>query len=519
MRLPLTLVAAGLALLAPALSYAAFGSPERGHERAGEVAIFYYSWFGTPARNGDWLHWNQYGASRRSALPSSFYPARGPYSSADAGVVAAQMAEIATAGVDTLVVSWWGLGSDTDERLREVAAAAAKQNLRVAVHLEPYGDRTAESVGRDLEYLRELGVRDVYVYDSTSIPDSDWAALDAARFGVRLFANTRLAGKAKAGRFAGLYTYDVLLYNGNLFERMCAQAHKLDLLCAPSVGPGYDAGNATPDARVRHRRAGATYDGMWRGAIRARADIVTITSYNEWHEGTQIEPRALPAATAATTAPGASPGWRRRRPTSTARRSGPRSTGARVSARSCPDDDVRAAAGDQRVVDVRLRDTRERDVPEVDLDVGPALEPERARALVGAEAEQTLGAEHAAPACLAARDALELAQLLERVDAHVRVRADAERHDDARVGRPAGSRRRDPPRSSGRRRPSPRSRPGDRAPRRRRESRARPSSRGPRQPVSASSSIGRRPCSARHSSISRGCSSACTCSGSSCSAA
>jgi hypothetical protein len=29
---------------------------------------------------------------------------------------------------------------------------------------------------------------------------------------------------------------------------------------------------------------------MWRGALRARADLVTITSYNEWHEGTQIEP-------------------------------------------------------------------------------------------------------------------------------------------------------------------------------------------------------------------------------------
>ena len=35
---------------------------------------------------------------------------------------------------------------------------------------------------------------------------------------------------------------------------------------------------------------------MWRGAIRAAADVVTITSYNEWHEGTQIEPASAVGA-------------------------------------------------------------------------------------------------------------------------------------------------------------------------------------------------------------------------------
>ena len=94
----------------------------------------------------------------------------------------------------------------------------------------------------------------------------------------------------EAGGFAGLYTYDVYIYDGTSFHRMCASARKHGLLCAPSVGPGYDAERATGDTRIRDRADGATYDRMWRHAIRAAPDVITITSYNEWHEGTQIEP-------------------------------------------------------------------------------------------------------------------------------------------------------------------------------------------------------------------------------------
>jgi hypothetical protein len=71
---------------------------------------------------------------------------------------------------------------------------------------------------------------------------------------------------------------------------MCTQARRLGLLCAPSVGPGYDARHATTDARVQPRHDGRRYDAMWSAAVRGNADVVTITSYNEWHEGTQIEP-------------------------------------------------------------------------------------------------------------------------------------------------------------------------------------------------------------------------------------
>jgi CDP-diacylglycerol--glycerol-3-phosphate 3-phosphatidyltransferase len=65
-------------------------------------------------------------------------------------------------------------------------------------------------------------------------------------------------------------------------------------------------------------------------------------------------------------------------------------------------------------------------VAEVDLDVIPLIEAERARALVGAEAQQRLCGDDIAAARLAARDSLQLAQLLERIDADIGVRADAD---------------------------------------------------------------------------------------------
>jgi hypothetical protein len=65
-------------------------------------------------------------------------------------------------------------------------------------------------------------------------------------------------------------------------------------------------------------------------------------------------------------------------------------------------------------------------VGKIDLDVVPMFEAERPGALVGAEAEQRLGGDDAAPTALAPGDSLELSQLLERVDANVGVRADAD---------------------------------------------------------------------------------------------
>jgi hypothetical protein len=205
------------------------------------------------------------------------------------------MDEIAGAGVDEVVTSWWGRGSDTDRLLPLLLASARRRGLRVAAHLEPYPGRSIASIADDLRYLDGLGIRDVFVYHAQDFTPSAWAALHATVPPLRLFAHTHRVGFAAAGRFEGFYTYDFTTNRGNVFRRLCAQARAAGILCGPSVGPGYDGRRAGEGPAGRQRLAGATYDTLWQAALGACADVITITSYNEWGEGTQIEPaRAQP---------------------------------------------------------------------------------------------------------------------------------------------------------------------------------------------------------------------------------
>ena len=280
-----------LILLLAALIPAAEGSIAAEGAAPVRVAIFYYPWYGTPAYDGAYQHWQQRGQRPPSSIASDFYPARGPYSSSDPAVLDAHMTQIASAGVDEVIVSWWGRDSVEDRRLPAIVMAAQARGLEVAAHLEPYGGRLPATVADDIAYLRELGIRDFYLYGAQGTPPAGWAELNSSLGpDVRVFLQTSSAGEAAAGGFDGLYTYDVLVHHGGKLRRICDQARKRGLLCGPSVGPGYDARRAVGDPRVTPRRSGATYDSMWRAALAAAPDFVTITSFNEWHEGTQIEP-------------------------------------------------------------------------------------------------------------------------------------------------------------------------------------------------------------------------------------
>ena len=111
-----------------------------------ESAIFYYPWYGSAGDRPEWYHWANNRHEPPADIAANFYPSRGPYSSSDFSILQQHMADIRSAGVDTVVVSWWGPGSYEDRQLAGVLSAAQGHGLRVAVHLEPYDGRTPETV-------------------------------------------------------------------------------------------------------------------------------------------------------------------------------------------------------------------------------------------------------------------------------------------------------------------------------------------------------------------------------------
>lgn len=155
----------------------------------------------------------------------------------------------------------------------------------------------------------------VYVYDSYLVPDCEWAALlwpDGA-YTIRgtpldcIFIGLwvrRSHGKslAEAG-FDGFCTYFATAgftwgSTPDHWPEMARFARITGKLFIPSVGPGYNDQRIRPwnSRNYRDRQNGVYYDQMFQAAMNANPDIISITSFNEWHEGTQIEP-AVPYQT------------------------------------------------------------------------------------------------------------------------------------------------------------------------------------------------------------------------------
>jgi len=316
-----------------------------------DVHAFYYPWYGNPAVDGKWLQWDheiiphwtpaitRQHPSGRYQPPVNFgaahSPQRGLYSSSDPAVLGEHMRELAAAGVCVVGVSWWGQerypesvdgqNVSTDRVMPLVLAAAAEHGVKVAFHLEPYAGRNPKRVREDIEYIVQhygsspaffrdphRGDRPLYyVYDSYHNPPAEWAELLSVN-GALTVRNTSLDGDfiglylTRAdeqpliqAHFDGFYTYfasDGFTHGSSPrnWASIASWAAQASLLFIPCVGPGYDDTWVRPwnGHNTKSREHGAYYDRMFTAAtaLTPRAHAIAITSYNEWGEGTQIEP-------------------------------------------------------------------------------------------------------------------------------------------------------------------------------------------------------------------------------------
>lgn len=318
---------------------------------------FYYAWYGNMENDGQYMHWNhhymphwkasitkQYPQGRHvppDDIGASFYPQLGCYSSKDPAVISAHMHQLRKAGVGVIAVSWYPAGMSDDEGpppdpvIPVLLDAAFKYSIKVTLHIEPYKGRTPQSVRGDLQYInlhytqhpafykveRDVSGKErllplIYIYDSYLSEASAWARVfkpdgslsvrgkDYDCVAIALLVEYKHLQFAVDGGFDGVYTYFAAddfsfgstLTNWGIISKFTREHN---LIFIPSFGPGYNDLQVRPWNKMtsRDRKNGVYYREGFREALEYnRGGILSITSFNEWGEGTQIEP-AVPKET------------------------------------------------------------------------------------------------------------------------------------------------------------------------------------------------------------------------------
>ena len=239
-------------------------------------AAFYYPWFPES--------WTQQGI-----YPYTNYsPSLGYYDSSDTAVIAKHIAAMQYGHIDAGILSWWGQGSPTDNRVSGILAATAGSTFRWSIYYEPesLGNPSVSTLAADLAYLRDhYGANPAFL------------RIDG-RFVVFVYADGA-DGCGMADRWtqanAGINAYIVL----KVFAGYTACASQPDGwhqyapataaddqgIYSYSISPGFYKVNESP-ALVRD-------PARWRRNIRdmvaSGARFQLITSFNEWGEGTAVE--------------------------------------------------------------------------------------------------------------------------------------------------------------------------------------------------------------------------------------
>lgn len=238
-------------------------------------AAFYYPWFPE-------------GWTQNNIFPyTNYQPSMGYYSLDDLQVIRQQIGAMMYGNIEAGIASWWGQGSDTDNRINLLLAAAADTSFKWSIYFEQesLGDPSVSALTADLTYLH-----DRYSHDPAFLRIND-------RFVVFVYADAN-DGCGMVDRWH--------------------QANTVNAFIVLKVFPGYESCNNQPDGWHQYAPAKAADSqgkysytispGFWKigenpllvrnpqtwqqnihDMATSRADFQLITTFNEWGEGTAVE--------------------------------------------------------------------------------------------------------------------------------------------------------------------------------------------------------------------------------------
>lgn len=269
-------------------------APRRAHERL--VLAFYYGWWGRadgPSKR--WRHWRPW----RPGMGVVHKPTLGYYDSLDRAAVAEHIEQAKGAGIDGFILSWWGEKGDDPRVLQLLLEEANKRGFRISIYIERGRERARlhkrlawiiDRFGGHPAFLRADDRPVIMFYDPVH------RAIDRHNMrhvleGLRGFFVAGQSDGRHLARLDAMHVYYIARDpEGHVrsLRTTSAAARLRDAPVIATVTPGYDDRAERKPGFHRPRAGGATYDRLWRGAW--AADWVLLVSWNEWHEGSQLEP-------------------------------------------------------------------------------------------------------------------------------------------------------------------------------------------------------------------------------------
>jgi len=296
------------------------------------VLACYYPWYSTPSGPGGfWDHWSDV-SSNDSGLSINF-PLIGAYDSQDPQIVTTHIQMAKLAGIDGFLCSWSGIQTNGDKALRVLLESSDYHNYSIAVYyeslrniFEPVLDQNqiieelvyiTKNYSKSSSYLHVDGKPVIFIYQAETMGRSPdfWRE-------IRIELEKKVGQVILVGEFRDMNYYNVfdgsqiyielnqtehqlinekIKQNRELFipeswseivnsVRMNNSLTFTRKITVGTVIPGYDDTEIRDPGQIVSRNGMKTYRSYWDYVQMNDPDWVMITSWNEWHEGTEIEP-------------------------------------------------------------------------------------------------------------------------------------------------------------------------------------------------------------------------------------